>query len=676
MKNMKMAVKINLIIISILVIGFICLWFTVNRRMTEVMEQSIVRQLDNSVETQAEIVRNYVDQAAAYLIGYAQAPVMTSALSDVSDDSELMKLQEYTDAYAGVGNNLENIYVADYDSKVIASYERGPIGVTLREGDSLKQLRDAISGGLYNAGIMASKSTDAQIISMCYPVDDREGRHLGYVGETIYAGELRDTLNELPRQEGSNYYLLDSISKSYIFCPEDEMIGTSVENTDILNIMDRAADAKDHAQTFLYVDSTTGEKMISIICYMEEYDWVLTVLTEWDVAFAPVQTLSVTLAVLCLVLLVIISAVVWISVSAAARAIGREAAVIQQFGTLNFAGRQELEHYCGRKDEVGMIADATKVLVDAMYYIVVDLKEKSEQLQKTASAMRENSAAVSEAVKSVETAMQEIANGAGSQADETNNASKRVVQIGNQIAAVKEKSLQLSDIAAQINTSGAEALHTLQILVGINERVQVAAEQINSQTLNTNESVLKIRDAAQLITSIAEETNLLSLNASIEAARAGEQGSGFAVVAGQIKKLAEQSNDSAKDIDEIIDDLLQESSCAVQTMNEVREIVQEQNEHLEDTKECFAKVNHNVDVMQEEISNIEYTISDMDEERSSVVDAVQNLTAIAEENASGSEESLSETEAVNKMTQNVAEAAKALEQLAYEFEKDISIFQL
>lgn len=261
MKNIKMAVKISLISIVILVIGLVGLWFAANREMTEVMKESIIQQLNNSVETQAEIVRNYVDKAETYLIGYAQAPIMADTLQNTADTSGTAALQEYTDAYAATGDNLENIYAADYNSTVIASYVQGVIGVTLREGDALKQLQDALSKGMYNTGIMASKSTGAQVISMYYPVNDKDGQPLGYVGAAIYAGDLRDTLNGLSgRQEGSNYLLLDAAAGSYIFCPEDEMIGTAVENADVLNIIERARNAGNQAQSFEYTDSVTGKK--------------------------------------------------------------------------------------------------------------------------------------------------------------------------------------------------------------------------------------------------------------------------------------------------------------------------------------------------------------------------------------------------------------------------------
>ena len=634
-------------------------------------------QLNNSVETQAEIVRSYVDKAETYLIGYAQAPKMIETLQDTGDAGNVTQLQEYTDRYAGTGDNLENIYAADYNSTVVASHVQGVIGVTLREGDALKQLQDAIAGGMYNTGIMASKATGAQVISMYYPVNNKDGQPVGYVGAAIFAENLRDTLNELSgKREGSSYMLLDAAAGTYIFCPNDELIGAAIESEDVLQMIELAKNAENKESSLEYMDTESGRKMISAIYYMEERDWVLVALSDWDIAFESVQALTNMLAILCIVVLVVISLTVWGSVSMIARDISGEAGIIQEIGTLDFTGREKLNKYCGRKDEVGMIADATRVLVDASYHVVVELQEKSRELLKTAGEMNKSSAVTFDTVKTVESAIHEIAMGASNQASETNSASNSVVHIGNQIAETKDKSSTLYGVAENINSSGEDAIKTLQTLGDINEQAKNAVEQINKQTLTTNESVLKIRDAAQLITSIAEETNLLSLNASIEAARAGEQGSGFAVVAGQIKKLAEQSNDSAKYIDSVIDVLLQESSEAVQIMDDVKEIMKLQSERLADTKSCFEEVTQNVIVTQQEIANITQNISDMDEERIGVVDAVQSLTAIAEENAAGAQESLASTEMVNDMVKKVADAAKELAELADAIEKNISIFKV
>ena len=131
-----------------------------------------------------------------------------------------------------------------------------------------------------------------------------------------------------------------------------------------------------------------------------------------------------------------------------------------------------------------------------------------------------------------------------------------------------------------------------------------AASRMNRQIHITNDAAVRIQKAIQIITSIADETNLLSLNASIEAARAGEQGKGFAVVANQIQTLAEQSGESAKEIEEITAELLQESTQAVSIMEEMQNIVGEEAEKLEETKQQFMNVSEGVTETRNETQNM------------------------------------------------------------------------
>lgn len=676
MKNVKLAAKISVISIIMLVIGLLGLWFVTNNQMTKVMEESILQQLSSSVEMQAEIVKNYVAEAETYLTGFAQAPEVAKGLRDSGNSVAVEELQKYTDAYAGIGD-LENVYVADYGSTVIASHVQGAIGATLREGDSLKQLQDAIAGGIYNAGILTSQSTGKQVISINYPVDDENGQHLGYVGAAIYAEGLRDTLNELSGEaEGSSYMLLDAAKETYIFCQQDELIGAQIEDENVLQMLASANNTGGQVEFLEYTDRESGEEVISAVYYLAERDWVFVVLKERSIAFSSVRTLTGMLAVICVIVLVLISAAVWCCVSMLARDINKEADIIQGLGTLDFTKKQELDRYCGRKDEVGLIAEATKTMIDSVFQAVSEVKARSTELQKTATLMSENASSTTDNIMNVENAIREIATGAEGQATETEKASESVLHIGNGIVETKEKSAKLSDVAEKISDSSKEALTNLKTLVEINEQVKDAVEQINAQTLTTNESVLKIRDAAQLITSIAESTNLLSLNASIEAARAGEQGKGFAVVAGQIKTLAEQSNDSAKYIDQIIDTLLQDSSNAVQLMNDVKNIMDTQSERLIVTENRFEEVGQEVAATQTAVKDIDKAISNVDLERESVVDVVQSLTAIAEENVASTQESLASMETVSGMVKDVAEIAGQLTDLADAIESNIEIFTL
>ena len=186
---------------------------------------------------------------------------------------------------------------------------------------------------------------------------------------------------------------------------------------------------------------------------------------------------------------------------------------------------------------------------------------------------------------------------------------------------------------------------------------------------------MKIREATNLITAIAEETNLLSLNASIEAARAGEQGRGFAVVAAQIQKLAEQSNESARQIEQIITMLIQDSNKAVETMDEVRQIMQRQSENVEKTEQIFSQVKDGIDHSIDSVNIIADKTKSLDAARVTVVDVVQNLTAIAEENAAGTEETSASTAEFSNMMGDIQGTSGELQNIANTLENNLSIFK-
>ena len=227
-----------------------------------------------------------------------------------------------------------------------------------------------------------------------------------------------------------------------------------------------------------------------------------------------------------------------------------------------------------------------------------------------------------------------------------------------------------------MKTEKRKAFETLHELQDINAYAKESIDAIYEQTNNTNDSVHKIREATSLITSIAEETNLLSLNASIEAARAGVQGRGFAVVASQIQKLAEQTNESARHIEEIISSLLADSERAVQTMDVVKENMEKQTENVIRTDEKFEEVLKGIAESLRAINRITVKTEEMDKARVSVVDTVQNLSAIAEENAASTQESSASITEISVSISNIAEKAGELKDIANQMEERMQVFKL
>ena len=332
--------------------------------------------------------------------------------------------------------------------------------------------------------------------------------------------------------------------------------------------------------------------------------------------------------------------------------------------------------FAERKDEIGQISRAVQKLKQELTSVITEIMGNSKELHESSELLHEKTNASMEHINQIERAVDEIAQGAGSQAQETQSATEHVIAMGNMIEDTSKEITTLNENAKQIKTLGQDAVTTIEELQKINHKTKESIDVIYDQTNTTNTSAQRIKEATALITEIAEETNLLSLNASIEAARAGEQGRGFAVVAGQIQKLAEQSNESARQIEEIINSLLEDSGKAVETMESVKEIMDEQNTNVEKTNDQVRQVIGQVDESIAAIDRIAQQSGKLNEARLVITDTVQNLTAVAEENAAGTQESAASVAQIGELIRDIAQIAGEQRNIADKLKENMSIFEL
>lgn len=328
------------------------------------------------------------------------------------------------------------------------------------------------------------------------------------------------------------------------------------------------------------------------------------------------------------------------------------------------------------KDEVGDICRAVNKLKENLTGIISSIMKDSNTLLGASEQLSEKTADTSNHMEQMEKAVGEIALGAGSQAEETQDATENVIVMGNMIEETVEELGTLSESAQSMKERGEAAIVALRELQATNQRTSESIGIIYDQTNETNESAQKIKEATALITNIAEETNLLSLNASIEAARAGEQGRGFAVVAAQIQKLAEQSNESAKQIERIILSLIEDSDKAVETMNEVKTIMEQQSENVTNTNEQVTSLLKDVEESLEGIQHVADKTSKINDARISVVDIVQNLSAIAQENAASSQETSASVAEIGTIVSEIAANATELKDISNRLDDSMSMFEM
>lgn len=349
---------------------------------------------------------------------------------------------------------------------------------------------------------------------------------------------------------------------------------------------------------------------------------------------------------------------------------------VNRIAQLDLRNDQVLEQCAAHRGEVGSIANAVLRMKEALTEIVQKIRQQGGQLFDASETLNNNAAKTAENVNNVETAVNEIATSATSQAQETQGATESIISMGTMIEDSTSQVKSMNETADVMNESGQIAKKALEELGEINERATESINVIYEQTNTTNDSALKIKDATSLIASIADETNLLSLNASIEAARAGEAGKGFAVVAAQIQKLAEQSNESAKRIEDIIRELLKDSETAVHTMEDVKKIMQEQNEKVKKTAEVFEQMHEGVNLSIHGMVSIEEQTQKIEDARNKIVDTVQSLSAIAEENAASTQETSASMMEIGSVINDISQNAENLKNIAEVLERNMQLFQM
>jgi len=329
-----------------------------------------------------------------------------------------------------------------------------------------------------------------------------------------------------------------------------------------------------------------------------------------------------------------------------------------------------------RSDEIGVMLQGITKLRKSLSDIIKNIQDSASILIGSADELEHAAELTSSDSDKLDTAISEISRGAVSQAEETEEAMEDTKHMGEIIGQMVDDISDMAQSASEMGKAGTEASSILSELSEYTEKTTKAVDTIAEQINMTNTSAQEIQRAVEMITAIADETNLLSLNASIEAARAGEQGRGFAVVASQIQKLAEQSAESAQQITYIVGNLLHDAETTAETMEDVVDIVDSQKEKLLQTDAQFETVNRGIQDSLFKIGQIRDKSKILDESRSQMASMIMSLSAISEENASASEETASSTAKLNERVKKITQEVIVLKKIAADLEQQIQIFKI
>lgn len=328
------------------------------------------------------------------------------------------------------------------------------------------------------------------------------------------------------------------------------------------------------------------------------------------------------------------------------------------------------------KDEIGDLSRVTITLRDAMQRTTLEINQNVQKLLEASSLLGTAADNTNGTMNKVRTAVNRIVENSTEQAENSKSTSEHMRLMGDNITETSAEVEALNSNAAFMHESSEKAAETLANLQRINGEVEQIIGEVQEQTNRTNDSVQQIYKATAFIASIAEETDLLSLNASIEAARAGENGKGFAVVAEQIKKLSEQSNQSSSEIEETAMMLSEDSQKAVEIMQKMQEIIMSQSESMQDTQKVVEEVVAQIANSMQSIQQIKETTEHLANVRNEVLQAVETLSNIAQDSVSGTKKTYEDTEEVVDTFKQVYMSAEQLREIADQLAGSVQYFHV
>ena len=374
------------------------------------------------------------------------------------------------------------------------------------------------------------------------------------------------------------------------------------------------------------------------------------------------------------IVLILTIFVCFIASKGIAAAIEDSVLVVQKMASGNLSVNIN-EKNLNRKDEVGKLSASTKSLQESLHNMIGSISENTSRLDSSSKDMSNVAGQASDAMSSISENLKSVLSSAKNQAEVTGSVTENVNNINHMLGNTGDEVDGLSDAATDMLKSGSEVANSLKDLYTSNEGVLDAIDKIREQTSETDISVEKIKEAVNLIASIAEETNLLSLNASIEAARAGESGKGFAVVAVEISKLADQSNAASADIERMIMNLGENSEKTISTMETVQDAINRQSEDMNNTRKIFEKVKGCIKSVAEGVTNIREATERLEGETSCIADDINNLNLQAETNMQNIEETLKAGEDVLKIVKDVSKMSMTVSTAANDMSDSVERFK-
>lgn len=462
--------------------------------------------------------------------------------------------------------------------------------------------------------------------------------------------------------DSSYLYVVDGHTAEMLYHPKKEKVGQPVENDAVKSLISRIS-AGEHPESDIIEYDFKGTLKYAAYWVGENEDYIAVITADESDVLKNVTSVTIHTIVTYVFSIIFWVIIAMISARAINKPLHQIVDVIVKFSKGDFTAEINAK---SRLQETSALIEAAKQLKENMFDTIDSVTHSSKDLSRDIMSVNMSVNICNTSTTNVNTTMEEIAKGAMDLATHAQDINTQMTMVNEAITSAAQSADDAKDASDQILNVTENTKNTLQTLINANDSTYGAAENVSNSVLETNNAIQKIHEAANIIASIAEQTNLLSLNASIEAARAGEAGRGFAVVADEIKHLAEQSNTSAKEIESVIENIIDISEKSTVSTHAIQSAVEDEKQALQNMSNNFELIRSGIENISEKITIVAEKMDSVNESKNTIMNSTESLSAISEENAASTQET---TATINEMASQVISIEREMQNVTEVVEK-------
>lgn len=561
----------------------------------------------------------------------------------------------------------EHLFVADKNGTIFTDSNEKTLKINIKDRDYFKK---AISGQFNISDTIISKVDGKAIVTFATPVKDENGQVISVMVNSVYVDYFSKYLNSTKINASGYMYLVDS-QGLVLAHPVKENIAKP-SSSEIIKTAVAKLKSGEKLSTSIGTYTYKGVAKIQSYDVIPDTNWIIS--STSDVAALNSAVNSMLKSILIITLLaVLLSIIIGEIISRKITTpINKLAGIMENASKGDLTVKSDITS----KDELGALSNSFNTMAENIKSLIGNINSSMNTVAATVDTLVETSDSTSLSIEDVANTVQQIAEGSSHQSETVEKVVEKATNLGNEIDKLNSYSKDMKTSSDEIVSIDLSSKEVLQKLVDKTIQNDTAVGNVYDIIDELRVSSSNIGAITEAISGISEQTNLLALNAAIEAARAGESGKGFAVVAEEVRRLAEQSSDSAKEIEKIVTDIQSKTNDAVKIVADVKNYVADQAAAVDETGNIFEKISKNITNIASKIENVNKALLSMNSSKEDVINDIQNVSAVTEETAASSEEVSASTEEQSAAMQELAGSVNKLEQMIQDLSNAVKIFKI